>query len=312
MADRLMTPPGTYADLLTPSPAPVEHDRGFLVQAAAEPLGLLTFSERLRLAATDLSRLPVDPLTELPHAILPIDVGDDPNYHHHFYNRRDPDLEGDHQLTSEQLANPEDIPLPIIAGLAVRISRGQLLSTTQHNLTHIRYKQGPVLPHTVGEKFVTAVKACSGVVSRFAIDITAARDDCLVYMEDDVFARVANSKVLCTERVYYDKPANHRRRILGNFFLRYAANQDLSHISERVIEEFLHTTSSETLAALGNQILREAVLVSIEPLESSYRELRQQGMVQPGRPEPRKAVWKYVHPDRRERVYRVLKKRLAA
>lgn len=274
----------------------------------ARPDGVLSYEQRM----------PTDEVTGLPYTILPVDLSyahdldEHVNYHHHFYNRRHPDLEGNYELTGHQLANPEDIPFPIIAGLAVRISRGQRLPIGLHQLAHRRYPIGPALPHNIDEKFTTAVKACSGIVSRWALDLRSNDGDRLVYMDDDLFERVASPKLLCTERVYYDKPANHRRRILGNFFLRYAANQNMQEVvSQKVIQEFLKPRDDIHRRAVGNFILREAMEARLEPLRPMYREMKKLGLVQPGRPDVRTAIWKYIHPERRERVFRVLHKRLA-
>lgn len=289
-------PPGHNIPSLDHETAPVDSDGSFLVH----------------------DRMPTDEVTGLPYAILPKDftyaaeLDGAVNYHHHFYNRRHPDLEGEYRLSAEQLANPEDIPFPVIAGFAVRISRGQRLPMTLHQLAHRRFPIGPILPHTIDEKFITAVKACSGVVSRMALDVTAPEGKQLIRMNDETFMKVASPKLLCTERVFYDKPANHRRRILGNFFLRYAVRQDLSHVSERQIDEFLHTDNAAARLAVGHAILREAMEVGLAPVIPMVRELKAQGMVQPGRPDVSTAVWKYVHPNRRERVFRVLRKQLIA
>lgn len=299
-----LLPPGHNVHYTDDSKTPVDIDGSFL------------FGSDRR--ATDGSRIPIDPVTGLPHAILPMYVAPHPNhrrtvnYHHHFYNRRHPDLEGDLRLTDDHFQNPENIPLDAIAGLAVRMSRGQQLPIGTHELIHRRYAQGPKLPHTIDEKFVTAVKACSGVVSRWALDVTAPKGRELVYMDDIVFEKVASPKLLCVERANHDKLANDRRRVLGNFFLRYAALQDLGHISERHIDEFLNTADDKRRLAVGNYILREAVEVSIAPLVPMYRELKQQGMVQPGKSDLSTAIWKYVHPHRRDSVFPVLEGSLAA
>lgn len=300
-----LLPPGDQnARYNDESKTPVDVDRSFL-------LG----SER---RTADTTCVPTDPVTGLPHAILPVYVAPHPNqsrtvnYHHHFYNRRHPDLEGDLKLRDEHFQNPENIPLDVIAGLAVRMSRGQQLPIGTHGLVHRRYAQGPKLPHTTDEKFVTAVKACSGVVSRWALDVTAPRGQELVYMNDEVFERVVSPKLLCTERANHDMLAEDRRRVLGSFFLRYAAAQDLKHIAERHVDEFLNTSNDKRRLSLGNYILREAIEVSIAPLVPVYRELKGQGMIQPGRPHMRTTVWNFVNLSYRARAVPVLEESLAA
>lgn len=268
---------------------------------------------------SELLRMPTDEVTGLPHIIYPPDLSyvnasyPDVTYHHHFYNRRHPDLEGLKSLPGHLLDHPEDIPLPRIAGLAVRMSRGQRLPTELHRLVHNTFPLGPELPHTLEDKFVTTVMACSGVVSRWALDVTTNHDDAIkyVYMNDDVFRRMASPRLLCTERAYQDKAADQRRRVLGNFFLRYAIKQDLN-IAKNKIDEFLFTTNDDRLRLIGHEILKEAMEVSIAPVVPIYRDLKLQGMVRPGRPDLRTSVWKYIHPDRREAAFRVLRKKLIA
>lgn len=260
-----------------------------------------------------MRHMPTDPETGLPHVILPgnpTSVDGSPvesNYHHHFYNRRDPDLEGRYRLTFEQLRNPELIPFHTIAGLAVRISRGQLLPVPTHKLGHEYFPLGPVLPHTIPDKFTTAVKACSGLASRLALDVTSGTEPQLVYMDDYTFERVASPGVLYTEKAYHGGLAIHRKQILGSFFVRHAAKQDLSHISGAVVDEFLHTSNDEQRLALGKLILAEAVEIGIEPILADYVLLRAKGMVHPARPSLRKVVWNCIAPERRPIVFNVLR-----
>lgn len=287
---------------------PVDYGRSFLITAR---------NHRLEVA-TPAGQMSTDPQTGLPYAILPrdpeyMDVSRGPtSYHHHFYNRRHPDLEGDHRLTNRHFDDPELIPMDVIAGFAVRISRGQRLPVWLHRRTHDHYPTGPKLPHTIDEKFVTAAKACGGVVSRWALDLSSPYRNKLVHMDDDLFERVASPRLLCTERVYADKPADHRRKILGSFFLRYAATRDLSHISEKVVDEFLGTRDDARRLELGGLVLREAMEMSLAPVLPIYRDLKAQGMVHPGRPDIRTTVWKYVHPHRRDQVLPMLRAKLEA
>jgi len=267
----------------------------------------------------EVLRMPTDEITGLPHVIYPPDLSyvnasyPEVTFHHHFYNRRHPDLEGPKALPGHLLNHPEDIPLPRIAGLAVRMSRGQRLPAELHKLVHEKFPLGPELPNTLDDKFFTAVLACSGVVSRWAIDVTTNKNDEIkyVYMNDDVFSKVASPKLLCTERAYQDRAADQRRRVLGNFFLRYAIKQDLN-VPDNKINEFLFTTDDDRLRLIGHEILKEAMEACIAPVLPIYRDLKLQGMVRPGRPDLRKSVWKYIHPDRREAAFRVLRKKLKA
>lgn len=248
---------------------------------------------------------PTDELTGLPHAILPIDISADArdnfeDFHHHYFPRRDPELLPRTNLNPN--AQPEEYNLEDIAAVALRVCRGQLLPRTVHNLGHRRLLKTD-LPTTVDEKYVCVTKACSGIISRVAIDLRRPDDDLLVYMDDVTFQKVANPKVLCGERAYYDKPANFRRRIIGSFLLKYAAQQDLSHVSSIVIDEFLDTAVERRRIELGNLLLRDALELSLAPVLLLHDQFRKQGMVQPGKSDMRNAIKKYIHPERLAAYY---------
>jgi len=258
--------------------------------------------------SVELLPTPTDEITGLPHLILPYDVEPElswDDYHHHFFPRRslEPVLE------KGASRDPEDLPLDTLADLAVRMSRGQLLARGVHMEAH-RKRGGPRLPKTLDEKFNTVVAACSGVVSRFALDVRLPADKALVYMDDDTFAKVADPKVLCTERAFYDRPANYRRRVFGSFLMRCSLEQDLTQaISPRVIDLFLdavETNNEARKAELGNLILKEALEVRLAPIEPIHRELRRQGLVQPRRTDLRTATRKLLHNDARPRYWSVL------
>lgn len=262
-------------------------------------------------------RMPTDELTGLPYPILPIRARNvqpskRKNYHHHFYNRRDPHLEGDLAISGRLHGGPEHLTLEELAGVAVRMSRGQLLPSRIHKDAHDKYPVGPILPRTIDDKFITAVKACSGVVSRYGIDLSRPADQRLVYMNDKFFQSVANPNHLCTERKYYSRPADYRRRVLGNFFMRYALTKDLSHISEKTIDMFLSPRDEQMRREIGNFILFRAYESALEPVAPIYNELKQQGMVQPGRRDLVPSMKKLIHPHLVEQMHPLIEQRFAA
>jgi hypothetical protein len=222
--------------------------------------------------------VPIDEETRLPALILPTlgGVGEQSarNYHHHFFNAHDPHLLG-------KPGSPRDT-LEALAGRAVRMSRGQVLPVPVHTRFHDDYEPlGDQLPHTVDEKFKTAVRACTGVASRWAIDLSRPADDRLVYMSDEVFAKVADPAVLCPEDGYYDarKHTHGRSVTMADFFVRYALSRELTMVSERVIDEFLYSPIVDRRRKLGNFILAEALNASVDGVAGEYRQLRKRGMV---------------------------------
>lgn len=223
--------------------------------------------------------VPTCEATGLPHPILIYDHPFDrasglANYDHTFFDRNDPALRDD-------------------AGLAVRMSRGQVLPMWLHRRKHERLS-GPVLPQTQEDKFTVAVKACAGVVSRWAVDLRRPDDDLLTYMDDKTFAYVTDNSRMHYEQALKPRGAVHREKIIGTFFLKYALEQDLGHISEGLIDEFLGTKNVSRKKELGNFFINEALDVSLAPVLSMHRTLLDGGMVQPGRSKLRPAVSRMI------------------
>lgn len=257
---------------------------------------------------------PTDVVTGLPHPILPYAAPSRygqsfEDYHHHNFPRRAPELLP--QNNTSPHAQPEAYDLEDIASIALRICRGQLLARNVHEAAHQKLL-GPDLPTSVDAKYIHVVKACSGLVSRWAIDVRRPDDDLLVYMNDDVFERVTGSKVLCGERAYYDRPANYRRRIIGSFILQYALEQDLSHVSNQVVDEFLDTKLMSRRSEIGNLMLFDALELSLAPVIPIHSRLSLEGMVQPGKKGVRTSIKKFIHPERLPAYYNGLSAKLSA
>ncbi len=244
--------------------------------------------------------MPTDPLTGLPYPILPIDITSktprdcDRNYHHHFYFRTDPDLEGDLRVNGYMVRTPEEIPLEFISGLAVRMSRGQQLATGTHDEAHKRFRAGPELPRTQADKFRIAALASASVTSQFALDFSRPAGKELVRMKRADREYFFESGSLIAEKHNIDRPAQHRKAVIGSFFLRYAAAQNLTHVTDKVIDEFLNTTVMRRKIELGGLILSQAVEQSIEPILPVYANLNTLGMVPPARPRLRASVKKLI------------------
>ena len=240
---------------------------------------------------------PTCEVTGLPHPILiyhhpEIQTNGTPNYDHTFFDRKDPALLDD-------------------AGLAVRMSRGQVLPIWLHRLKHDRLN-GPALPQTREEKFTVAVKACAGVVSRWAIDLRRPDDDLLVYMNDTTFDYVTDSRRMHYERALKPQGAHHREKVIGSFFIKYALEQDLSHVSASLIDEFLATPNEFRKKEIGNFILNKALDVSLAPVLSMHRTLIGEGMVQPSRTKLRPAVSRMIRRGKLTDYFEPLEEKLRA
>lgn len=238
---------------------------------------------------------PTCEVTGLPHPIL---IYDHPlnqasgikNYDHSFFDRYDPALCDD-------------------AGLAVRMSRGQILPTWLHRRKHERLS-GPVLPQTRDEKFEVAVKACAGVISRWAVDLRRPDDDLLTYMDDQTFAYVTDVQRLHYEQALRPRGALHREKTIGSFFMKYALEQDLGHISSSLIDEFLSTINESRKKEIGNFMLAEALDASLAPVLSMHRNLIMEGMVQSSRTKLRPAVTRMIKRGKLVDYYQSLEQKL--
>lgn len=244
--------------------------------------------------------MPTDPMTGLPYPILPVNLPPkvdrdcQTNYHHHFYFRTDRDLESDLRPNGFMVRTPEDIPLEFISGLAVRMSRGQILAVGTHDEAHKRFRAGPEPPRNQADKFRIAALASASVTSQFALDFTRSPGQELVRMKRDEMEYFFESGSLIAEKHHIDRPAQHRKAVIGSFFLRYAAAQNLTHITNKVVDEFLNTTDARRRIELGGLILSQAVDQSIEPILPIYASLNTLGIVPPARPSLRESVKKLI------------------
>jgi hypothetical protein len=252
----------------------------------------------------------------LPHLVLTFNTAREipydgrTNHHHPNYFRTHSDLEGAMNIESV-LHNMNGLSLGKLGGFAVRVSRTHRLVPAYHKILHDRFPLGPELAHTVHEKYKATVKNCAGVMPREALDLTRPEGEELVYMDDETFAAVTDPWWVHVENYYYDRPGGYQRKVLGNFFLRYATLQDMSHIPD-VVDEFLHTTDTARKFQLGRIMLEDGTDMSIAPIVPMHTELRDLGMVREDSPGLRQAVWGNTTPEMVQKVLPVLAKRLAA
>lgn len=202
---------------------------------------------------------PTDPLTRMPLPVLPPPgirelrrrgKTQEANWHHHY-----------HPSNSKLLTSA--------AGLAVRHVRLQLLPLeTHHNVYHAIF-EGPKLPVTNEQRFGQIILACANYIPPLAIDVH----------KDDP-----------TEPVSLSKRMRHRLQTSGEIELRghsnistfiknYLVAQDLSHVNDLVIEEFLYTHDQERKRYLGHWLLAIASEIAVEPIEPVYRQALDEGLI---------------------------------
>lgn len=200
---------------------------------------------------------PVDNLTKMPLPIIPTDTlprfkdSRAANWHHHYHPSADP------ALTS-------------ISGLAVRHLRLQLLPIkSRHQVYHDIFSGPEFLPETQEERFGHIILASAGYMPRFGIDVTAEDPTVPVAMPQKMHNRLQNSGEIAVRGNYN----------IANFIRKYLVVQDLSHVNESVVEEFLETTSIERKRYLGHWLLAIASEIATEPVKPAYHQALDDGLI---------------------------------
>lgn len=255
---------------------------------------------------------PVDIETGLPFLVVgesanPTDL----NYHHPWFPRRHKELLADHGPSCE--LDTESLNLSQLGGIALRMSYGQLTARDLHVEFHKRYA-GPPIPSTVAQKFVAAVKGCSGILPRYAVKFGGGYEGEHVVLNNNLYEDMLMKRRVFPEyhyarpdgNRYYDK--EHCRSIVGDFFVRYALMQDLSGAPDKVVSEFLTTDNARKRKELGGLLLRDVLSASAEPLRPVYNNLKKP----PRYGSPLTAIKKQLVPHRMPNYLRQLEDRLKA
>lgn len=227
--------------------------------------------------------LPTHALSGLPLLVLPLDAPNEysqewKDYDHGFYPRS--------KFVFRNQAR-------YFGKAAVRCSRGQDLPRWLHERKHKVFPEGPLIPATRSEEYKVAVLACADFVPRQAIDLSPGNDYKIVNMTDTQLQELAVTRAVHIEDANHANTGTFYRNTIGKFFAFYAIEQDLSHMSPLVIDEFVHTHDSERKIELGNLLLAESVEVAVEPVRSLEKDLLEQGMVQLRRRDARTTVRKF-------------------
>lgn len=238
---------------------------------------------------------PLDTETGMP--LLVIGESANPhvtNYHHPWFPKRDDELLADFPYVTELATN--ELTLTELGGLAVRMSRGQITPVDLHVRFHQQYL-GPKLPNTLSDKFIAAVKGCSGVVPRIAIDVTAPEDRQIINLDRKIYERLASTRYVHPEHQQYSHHKELRRAILSDFFMRFALMQDLNGAPDKIVDRFLNATNLAKRSEFGNYLLRSALDASVAPVTPIHANLRKRGLVAYGAPSPVTAVKKQILPQ---------------
>jgi len=193
---------------------------------------------------------------------------------------------GASEVTSEHhLAHPKDHPLLRgLGGIVVRTVRLQTVAgeggtakkawwggiPRKYDL-HPRYHyffKGPELPKTEKEQFEYAVWATSGYIPEQAIDLSGRKP------------RVVVPTLEQTAQIRSDI-RNVSYGLLHQFLKNYVFKQDLGHVDERFIDEFVSTRNWARKRFLGRWLLAQASQVASEDMSEAYRIAHKRGQIMP-------------------------------
>lgn len=158
-----------------------------------------------------------------------------------------------------------------VSGEALRYCRVQRTDWYDHHIVYHGYYEGPPIPINKHERFAIVVLAAAGYIPDQAIDCRGYRPT-KVPITQEVRERLWRSGEI---RVH--KPGPVRR-----FLAEYVTGQDLSHVSEAHIDEFLHTPDIGRKWFLGHWLLAQAAETAVEPISMHYRAAQKQGKITPG------------------------------
>jgi hypothetical protein len=171
-------------------------------------------------------------------------------------------------------------------GLAVRFSSGQDLPRWLHNRKHKVFPEGPKLPVSREEKYNSVLLNILKYVPRQAIDLTRAYDYRVREMSDRQIEELVTSRAIHIDSDNRRRQDKFYRNTIGRFIAQQAVEQEMSHISPKLVDEFLNTPDSRRRVELGNLFLADSVESSVEPIVRKRRELLDQGLVQLSRQDP--------------------------
>jgi hypothetical protein len=180
--------------------------------------------------------LPIAP----PEMLLPKN-SPEADWHHHMHPRKDPRLDD-------------------VGGFALRNARIQLSTYESHHHRYHREFFGPPIPTTTEEKFGLTVLLAAGYLPNGVIDFRKSKTF-LRQMRPDEKQRFWTSGELRTASDTH----------IRNFLTDYTLAQDISHVDDSMIDEFLSTDDTERKRFLGHWLLAQAIEKATEPISGLYQ-----------------------------------------
>lgn len=98
-------------------------------------------------------------------------------------------------------------------------------------------------------------------------------------MTNSEYMQQATTSWVHPERYAFARPEGYQAHVLSLFFARYVGVQNVAHMTDRVVDEFVSTTNPIQKQRTGHALLREAAAVSVEPLQEQFRRYRRNGNI---------------------------------
>ncbi len=168
--------------------------------------------------------------------------------------------------TSDSPALQDDM-----AKLALISSRVQWVDYDQHHEVYNHQFVGPPQPQTEEALATTLVMAEAGFIPEMAIDLSDGEPRVVGQTLAERHEFLLSGQVRAWDKVAV------RKWLFG-----YVFRQEVDHIRENELDEFLHTFDLERRIQLGHLLAAKMVERAVEPIDAVYSTARKQGLLPMG------------------------------
>lgn len=210
---------------------------------------------------------PVDEITRQPLLIVPFEEATETSEHH-------PAHPGNSIFLTETKGGVavRHARIQTVRGLGGTASMFQFYFNPEYNpgdhrLYHLHFG-GPILPQTAHEQFEYVTWACTDFVPEKGISLRGDEPE-IVELEPYQISRLQ-------EQIRIQSPC-----LVGDFLIEYLKEQDLSHVPDSLIDEFVNSKNRERRRSIGHWLLSQASEVATDPLAGTYKKVRAKGQTNP-------------------------------
>lgn len=215
----------------------------------------------------DLPLTPIDEATGLPWCFAPnpylppAPKPNEPNY--------DRSAEWNHQFPKVEVIYGGNPVLEGLGRMALLNLRHQWVGFNDHHIGYNPNFIGPLQPATTSRFAATIVMGLAGYVPEFSLDFSVSkpRERRLTPEERRFLWESGQLKVACESEVVH-------------YLFDYVFQQDVDHIRETEMDEFLHTFDLQRRIFLGHTLAAKIIERAVEPFNGVYATAHKQGLLQ--------------------------------